>query len=164
MDEGVNALFVPFNAGKRGRPRKYTPAQLLQEFEKYVNDRMAHPLVIEETETGIVGKSPIDKTKRKVIPQLLSIGDFCIHLGTHRDWWNKLPEDFFGVKTHIGNFIEQYQLKGASAGVFNANIVARMLGLADKKEVTGANGERFNIIVERKEDKEMFENFKNLPD
>ena len=164
MDEGVNALFVPFNAGKkgRGRPRKYTPAQLLQEFEVYVNERMAHPLVIEETEEGFVGKSCIDKTKKKTIPQLLSIGDFCVHLGTSRNWWNELPEDFLGVKTRISNFLEQYQLKGASAGVFNANIVARLLGLADKKDIS-SGGEKFNIIVETREDKEMFENFKNLP-
>lgn len=164
MNDGINALFVPFNAAKRlrGRPRKYTPAQLLQEFENYVQDRMAHPLVIEETEVGYVGKSEINKSKTKTIPQLLSIGDFCTHLGTSRNWWNELPEDFLGVTTHIRNFIEQYQLKGASAGVFNANIVARLLGLADKKDITSDGKSLDRIIVENKDQKDKIEGMKDL--
>lgn len=164
MNDGINALFVPFNAAKRlrGRPRKYTPAQLLQEFENYVNERMAHPLVIEETEIGYVGKSAINKSKTKTIPQLLSIGDFCVHLGVSRNWWNELPEDFLGVTTHIRNFIEQYQLKGASAGVFNANIVARLLGLADKKDITSGGEKIDRIIVQTPEEKDRIERMKDL--
>ena len=42
-----------------------------------------------------------------------------------------------GVKSHISTYIDNFQLKGASIGVFNANIVSRLLGLKDKTELSG---------------------------
>jgi hypothetical protein len=45
---------------------------------------------------------------------------------------NKIDEDFSNVITRVRDIIATQQLEGATVGAFNANIVARRLGLADK--------------------------------
>lgn len=132
----MNELFVPFNA-KGGRPRKFAyPTQLLNAFSEYLEDRKERFIEFGESEEGISGKSIISKTKKEVKHHPLSIADFCIFLGCSRAWWNALPEGFLGVKSYIGDYIFSYQLKGAEIGEFNANIVARELGLAEKKDIS----------------------------
>ena len=133
----MDGLFVEFHPQKRGRPRKFKPADLLDEFQNYIQDRMSNPIVEKEEESGYAGNNPSAKTKEKSHPQLLSVADFCVFLGCSRNWWNELPDEFLGVKSHISTYIDNFQLKGASIGVFNANIVSRLLGLKDKTEFSG---------------------------
>lgn len=156
----MDNLFVPFNP-QRGRPRKYTPSQLLSKFEEYIEDRLNRPIIEKETEYARHDEHRSEKESKVSHPQLLSIGDFCIFLGTYRAWWNQLPEDFSIVKHHIATYIEQYQVKGASIGVFNANIISRLLGLTDKKDIT-SNGETIQAIVQSQEQKEKLDNIKEL--
>lgn len=154
----MDNLFVPFVA--KGRPRKFaTPSALLKAFENYLEDRKSRPLISLESESGKVGESKIEKEKEKKKNHPLSIVDFCVYLGCSRNWWNELPTDFLGVKNRISDYIFCYQLKGAETGIFNANIVARELGLADKKELTR---ESINIIVNSQEEKEKLEGMKDL--
>lgn len=148
---------------KRGRPRKFSPEELLRAFEKYVNEMTAHPIELIETEEGFIGRSRIDKTKTKTMPQLLTIQDFCVYLGTSRNWWKELPdEDYLAVKTRIKDFLEAYQLKGAASGAFKDNIVARLLGLTDKKDITSGGEKLDRIIVENNEQKERIAGMKDL--
>ena len=49
----------------------------------------------------------------------------------------------------------------ATAGVFNANIVSRLLGLADKKAVEAA-GEGITIVVKSEEEKDKLQNINEL--
>lgn len=154
----MNELFVPIV----GRPRKVaTPQKLLDLFKGYVEDRMNRLLCFEEKESGQIGESGVKKTKTKVKHHPLSIGDFCVSLGNSRHWWNELPEEFLEVKRYIADWIFHYQLKGAESGEFNANIVARELGLADKKEVA-ASGDNINIIVKSPEEKDKIDNLGGL--
>lgn len=153
-------LFVPFKP-QMGRPRKYTPKQLLAKFEEYIEDRLHRPIIEKETEFARHDEHRSEKESRMSHPQLLSIGDFCIFLGVCRNWWNELPDDFLGVKGQISNYIEQYQLRGASVGVFNGNIVSRLLGLTDKKDIT-SNGETIRAIVQNEEQKEKLDTLKDL--
>lgn len=146
----MDGLFVEFHPQKRGRPRKFKPIELLDEFQNYIQDRMSNPIIEKEEENGKTGIHPNYKTKEKKHPQLLSVADFCVFLGCSRNWWNELPDEFLGVKSHISTYIDNFQLKGASIGVFNANIVSRLLGLADKKEFV-ADGVK--IIVNSQEEK-----------
>lgn len=136
----MNELFVPFSAEearkKMGRPLLYTPDELLDQFELYLKDRKKRKIVIEETETGQTGETEYDKAKKRRKHHPLSVRDFCVFLNASYEWWKKLPEDFLPVKNVIANNIYVYQLKGAELGEFNANIVARELGLADKKDVS----------------------------
>lgn len=43
-------------------------------------------------------------------------------------------EDFVALTTRIRQIIDNHQLEGAAAGFLNPNIIARKLGLADKKD------------------------------
>lgn len=133
----MDGLFVEFHPQKRGKPRKFKPAELLDEFQNYIQDRMSNPIVEKEKESGNTGQNSSAKTKEKSHPQLLSVADFCVFLGCSRNWWNELPDEYLGVKSHISTYIDNFQLKGASIGVFNANIVSRLLGLKDKTELSG---------------------------
>ena len=135
----MDGLFVEFHPQKRGRPRKFKPSDLLEEFQNYIQDRMSNPIVEKEEESGYAGQNSSAKTKEKSHPQLLSVADFCVFLGCSRNWWNELPDEFLGVKSHISTYIDNFQLKGASIGVFNANIVSRLLGLKDKTELSGGS-------------------------
>lgn len=155
-----DGLFVPFKA-KLGRPPKYTPEELLKQFEKYIADREQRPILVTKETSGFAGKTDTASTTTEAHRQLLSIWDFCVFLGTSRDWWNKLGEEFLGVKEYIRTYIETYQLKGATAGIFNANIVARLLGLADKKEIQ-ATGDNMTIVVKSEEEKKKIEGIAEL--
>lgn len=155
----MDGLFVEFHPQKRGRPRKFKPAELLEQFEKYILDRMSNPIIEKEKESGYIGKNGSAKTKEKSHPQLLSVADFCVFLGCSRNWWNELPDEFLGVKSHISTYIDNFQLKGASIGVFNVNIVSRLLGLKDKTEFTG---EGLTIVVKSQEEKEKLDNMGGL--
>lgn len=151
----MDGLFVEFHPQKRGRPRKFKPIELLEEFQKYIQDRMSNPIIEKEEENGKTGIHPNCKTKEKRHPQLLSVADFCIFLGVSRNWWNELPKEFLGVKSQISTYIDNFQLKGASIGLFNANIISRLLGLKDNMELIG-NGISLNITTD-KETKELIE-------
>jgi hypothetical protein len=151
----MDGLFVEFHPKKRGRPRKFKPIELLDEFQNYIQDRMSNPIIEKEEESGYTGNHVSAKTKEKSHPQLLSVADFCVFLGCSRNWWNELPDEFLGVKSHISTYIDNFQLKGASIGVFNANIVSRLLGLKDKTEFSG--GGIILRVETDQETKEMIE-------
>lgn len=64
----------------------------------------------------------------------------CIFLGiTEQTFLNyensETHKDFFDVFTHVREVIENNQLEGATVGAYNANIIGRLLGLADKQEI-----------------------------
>jgi len=154
----MDNLFVEFRAG---RPRTCkTPQDLRKKFLDYLEDRRGRPLEEIETDNVIYkGENSQFREHRKDHPQLLSIADFCIYMGRNRCWWNELPEEFSIVKKDISDYLETYQLKGATAGVFNANIISRLLGLADKKEIV-ADG--IQVIVNNKEEKGKIDNIGGL--
>lgn len=155
-----DGLFVPFKA-KLGRPPKYTPRELLDKFQEYIADRQGRPIIITKETSGNNGNYDTSSVTNEPHPQLLSIADFCVFLGTSRNWWNELTDDFLGVKDYIRTYIENFQLKGATAGIFNANIVARLLGLADKKEIQ-ATGDNMTIVVKSEEEKKKIEGIAEL--
>jgi DNA-packaging protein gp3 len=65
------------------------------------------------------------------------------YLDVSKSFWNDFKkgghEDFSVVITRIENIIESQQLEGAIVGAFNANIVSRINGLADKQEIDHTN-------------------------
>jgi hypothetical protein len=163
-------VYPPFNY-QLGRPLKYEPDELLEKFQEYIKWAKEHPIPIVKNVKNTTTKGDTygsDSLERK--PRLLSISGFLVFIGAGSDWWQSLDrdgakraEEFSRVKSLIREFCQSYQSEMASADIFNANIVSRLLGLADKKDIT-SNGDKFKIVVESKEDKEMFENFKNLPE
>lgn len=89
-----------------------------------------------------------------------TIHGLCIYLGVNTKYFNDFydrrskkddqeSKDFTEVITRIRETIYAQKFEGAAAGFFNANIISRDLGLADKKEV-----QRNKIVVTTKKRRE----------
>lgn len=67
-----------------------------------------------------------------------SMSGLCIYLGCNQgyfyDFKKNCGKDFSDIITRIEEIIETQQFEGAVVGVFNANIIARKLGLSEKTE------------------------------
>lgn len=149
---------------QKGRPLNYTPEEIAAEFEKYVNWCIDNPIVIERSASGRTGVYPFTREETETKPRLVSIGGFLVWLGEDERWWSELEKGTFGeefskVKARVRVYCEDYQKAMASAGVFKENIIARLLGLADKKAVAT---EGVTIVVESPEQKEKMEKIGEL--
>ncbi|WP_290494493.1 terminase small subunit [Hyphomonas sp. UBA4494] len=120
-----------------GRNHAYTPDQLWDEAEKYferLTDQKAARLY-----------DPVNKTHFLRPPSVLSL---CVHLGigeaTWYHWKTNGDKDLLEVINYIETIMRAQQFDGAAVGVFKANIISRMIGLADKHEVTGKDGQPLN--------------------
>ena len=154
----------PFINPLVGRPLHYTPKQLAEKFEEYVHWCENNEMEIEEKQKGIVGNGYVDKSTKNYKQRLVSVHGFLVFIGKTKRWWSQLSdgkqgEKFSYLKVSITEYCEDYQKEMAAAGVFNANIISRLLGLADKKELTG---EAINIIVNSQEEKEKLESMKDM--
>lgn len=82
----------------------------------------------------------------------------CLYLGVNSQYFTdfkkglkpdelSIDKDFSVLITRIEEIIYSQKFEGASVGAFNANIIARDLGLSDKKELDHTTkGEKINII------------------
>jgi hypothetical protein len=82
--------------------------------------------------------------KIKELPKMraMTIGGLCIFLDISQQAWSEYRqrEGYGEVVTRVEAIIRDQKFAGASAGLLNANIIARDLGLADKSELTGKDG------------------------
>lgn len=86
-----------------------------------------------------------EQTQREITPtqRPYSLAGFCIYVGASTNWFlefengckNNNEIDFLEVIARVRETIETQQFEGACVGAFNANIIARKLGLSDKQEV-----------------------------
>lgn len=86
-----------------------------------------------------------EQTQREVTPTArpYSLSGFCMYVGASTNWFlefengckNNNEVDFLEVIARVRETIETQQFEGACVGAFNANIIARKLGLSDKQEV-----------------------------
>ena len=141
-----------------GRPLKMTPTEMLEKFGEYIDWAKAHPITLGSTEESSNARGDTyGKETRNDIPRRLSIEGFLVHIGCSECWWRQLDEckqaeEFSRVKDYIRAYCENYQKEMASAGIFNANILARLLGLAEKTENKNENTNReFRTVAEWKE-------------
>ncbi len=116
-----------------GRPRNFeSPSILWTKAKEYFQECDDNPLL--RTETTTSDKGIYDKVFAHRVPYTWE--GLYVYLGiSHLDHYKEL-EDFLGIITHIGNIIRNQKFTGAAAGLFNANIIARDLGLSDKTETT----------------------------
>ena len=72
----------------------------------------------------------------------MTISGLCLFLDMCENTWAnyRSNEDFLSVTTRAEKIIYNQKFAGAAADMLNPNIIARDLGLADKKEMTGADG------------------------
>ena len=87
-----------------------------------------------------VGKDGDEVAKRHPVP--FTLQGLCNFLDISTDTWRNyktaMSKDFLEVITRVEDIIYQNKFEGAVTGFFNANIIARDLGLADKKEHSGS--------------------------
>lgn len=130
-----------------GRPPKYTPEELWAKFEEYKQWCKDNPIeVVSKTEYANGNFAKASEYK----PRYVSIGGFLIFIGCTETWWSKIETgkkgpEFFKVKATIKKYCEQYQKEMAASGLMKENIISRLLGLADKKEVDGKVDFRFKF-------------------
>lgn len=78
------------------------------------------------------------------LPKLraMTISGLCLFLDISQQAWSEYRErqGFGEVTTRVEDVIRTQKFAGAAAGLLNANIIARDLGLADKQEHGGPNG------------------------
>lgn len=151
---------------RQGRPLKYTPKELSAKFVEYVAWCKEHPLILTEEEDGFSGDTSFAKKKKVTKERLISIGQFLVYIGETPSWWTNLEtgkqgKAFLKVKESIKNFCEEYQKEMASNGMFNANIISRLLGLADKR-INEGDSQNLTIVVKNAEEKGKVESMGEL--
>lgn len=98
------------------------------------------------------------KYRTAKVPKMraMTINGLCLFLDigerTWRDYESK-SEDFLRVIKQVENIIRQQKYEGAAADLLNSSIIARDLGLADKRELSGPDGGAIKTEVVSPSDK-----------
>lgn len=81
--------------------------------------------------------TPLDIPSAKM--RAMTIEGLCLFLDIARATWYDYAkqDDFSYISGKIENVIRSQKFAGAAADLLNANIIARDLGLSDKKELSG---------------------------
>lgn len=131
------------NRSEHGRDYLFeTPDALWQACTEYFNWCDAHPWYKMEAIKGGDFAGKLVKVPT-AIPYTLT--GLCIYLGASENYWHSfrknvnLSEDFLLIVSRVEEIITTQQFTGATVGAFNANIIARKLGLTDKQEIEQKN-------------------------
>jgi len=120
------------NDNKVGAPFKYEPEELAQKIKDYYKEIDNNPIEKKKVETSNKDtKETIEYIKRPY-----TIEGLCNYLDitckTFRNWENN--EQLLPLITRARQTIYDNKLEGATAGIFNSNIVALDLGMARKEQ------------------------------
>lgn len=144
-----------------GREKIFSsPEVLWQSACEYFDHVDANPIKVEEPiKSG--DKAGTCMTVNRARPYTLR--GLCLFLGCDQqtfDNYRKKPEyeDYFGICEQIVECCYTQKFEGASSGIFNASIIARDLGLVDKK-ATDHSGQ---IDLRSKTDDELDEDLDKL--
>jgi len=122
-----------------------TPAQLWKACVEYFEWVEQNPLKEQRVFQfqGEVVKTEVDKMRA------MTVGGLCIFLDINQStWWEYCKKEVFSnVCSKANEIIRTQKFTGAAADLLNANIIARDLGLADKKEHTGKDGTPLRMIT-----------------
>lgn len=114
-----------------------TPENLWAAACEYFQWNEENPLYTEKIMSAVGGYDRVDVPKMRA----MTIQGLCIFLGiASKTWYNyRDREEYRPVCDSIQDIIYQQKFTGASAGLLNQAIIARELGLKDKKEFSGPN-------------------------
>lgn len=138
----------------KGRKARYSPEDLADEFKKYIADLEEHQIEVETTyryQSEESGRRQQNRTQKFARPP--KILDFVTRwLGMTHQWWYTLPNgrrgaDYAAVIERIKQYCYDVKFDGAVCGFYNANIIARDLGLKDNIAVTRNEAED-NMSIE----------------
>lgn len=139
------------NRTRSGRKRIFESPQLMWEAAcEYFEWATDNPLK-EETIQVLKVNGEGEKIQREDLPKLraFSIKSLCLYLDCNADYFrqfkeniktnntidDKLKEEFSWVISRIEDVIYVQKFEGSAAGMLNANIISRELGLMDKHDV-----------------------------
>jgi hypothetical protein len=99
---------------------------------------------------GRVTQEPIPRMRA------MTLSGLFVFLDINRTTWGEYAgrEDFTAVTSCVEEIIRDQKFSGAAAGLLNANIIARDLGLKDTSahEVTGKNGAPLQTVAMSKDE------------
>lgn len=119
-----------------GTDKKFTVDELWMAACEYFEECDNNPW----TKKTWVGKA--SKEEEIPIQRPYTIKGLCLFLDIDEDTFSNYEnktgyEDYFGIARRIRMIIYTCKFEGAIVGAFNSNIIARDLGLADKREISG---------------------------
>lgn len=126
---------------KSGRDKIFkTPKALRAAAEEYFKWVDENPLW--EDRVAQYQGEPVSLPVAKM--RAMTITGFCRFVHIDHETWSLYRErkDFIGITREIDGIIRDQKFAGAAADLLNANIIARDLGLADKKQLSGADGDK----------------------
>lgn len=147
-DRDEAGRFLPGNTAwpeafrNRSKPRKFQTGEDLRDAcISYFEWATENPIIVDNV--GWFQGRANHEEERKARP--LTVEGLCVYIGiatrTWRAWSEESHKDF---RADLAPVIEEaeaamysYNFDGASAGIFNAGIIARKLGLSDKQEIEG---------------------------
>lgn len=130
---------------KIGRPPVWKNAQELEKtFLEYCQSLEENRL----EEIDYVGKNAEKVIRYKMRPT--TIEGFCIYAGlTTTTFYNyQEKNEFLGIISRIKEFCRGNCFDLAASGFIKESIIARYLGLSDKKEFTGENGGQIKVSLD----------------
>jgi hypothetical protein len=137
---------------KHGRSKIFSsPKQLWDaacQYFQWVDDNPLGKAIVYQ---GVVAK------ESESLMRAMTMKGLCVFLGVNSVYFNHFEEaldlekkqgkDFSKVIRDIKDIIEVQKFEGASAGLLNANIIARDLGLTDKKELSGNPENPLTMVI-----------------
>jgi hypothetical protein len=149
--------------GNPRKPKKYTPDELWEGAISYFEWCNKNPIMVQEQ-----SKMPqrlSDKMALSMKPSMIkkflnqtvdlpherayTIEGLCIHLNISRETFDNYSkskgyETYFDVCKRVREIIDNQHFTGGMAGIFNANIVTRKLGLKEQSDLSGNIGITWN--------------------
>lgn len=128
---------------KHGRDKLFATPELLWEAAcEYFEWIDNNPLI----EIDYVGKDATQVEKPHTRPYTLE--GLVMYLDACTNYWKEFrkrcndnnEKDFIAIITRVEEIIRRQKFEGAACGFYNANIIARDLGLSDKKDLTSSDG------------------------
>lgn len=126
---------------KHGRDKLFeTPEILWEEACKYFQWSVDNPLI--ETK-GFAFQGSVTKEEFPLM-RAMTLQGLCYFLNCSSSWYGvfrrsldpEFDQDFLSILCQIEDVIHRQKFEGAAAGLLNANIIARDLGLTDKTQTT----------------------------
>ena len=116
------------------KPIFQSPEALESACEQYFQWVEDNPLITVESVKFQGAGSLMDVPKMRA----MTVGGLCNFLDIDQTTWAdyRTKPDFSRICERVDSIIRQQKFEGAAADIFNASIIARDLGLADKQEVT----------------------------
>ncbi len=125
-----------------GQPPAYTPAALWDKACEYFAWCEANPWYRHDV-VKVAGKN-FGKQVKTSVGRPYTVSGFCIFAGISEQTFMNYTQgigyaEYFGYCDQIRQIIRNQKFEGASIGAFNANLIARDLGITEKVDTNLAN-------------------------